>query len=87
MRQVCLLTIILLILSGCSSTTKRAAVEQPPAVYQPTPESTPVRVTAAPAPRLPEVRDAIKRVFKDAAVLDPNYNPNFLMGDFHGGNS
>src|ERR1041384_6486145 len=84
MRQVCLLTIILLILSGCSSTTKRAAVEQPPAVYQPTPESTPVRVTAAPAPRLPEVRDAIKRVFKDAAVLDPNYTPNFLMGDFNG---
>ena len=79
-----LVTIVLLTLSGCSSTTKRAAVEAPPPNYQPTPESTPVRLTAAAAPRLPEVRDAIKRVFKDAAVLDPNYNPNFLMGDFNG---
>lgn len=86
MRQssACLMTIVLLMLSACSSTTKRAAVEQAPAAYQPTPESTPVRVTAAAAPRLPEVRDAIKRIFKDAAILDPNYNPNFLMGDFNG---
>jgi hypothetical protein len=84
MRQVCLLTIILLILSGCSSTTKRAAVEQPPAVYQPTPESTPVRLAPPPAPKLVEVQSKLKQVFKDAAVLDPNYNPNFLMGDFNG---
>lgn len=86
MRQssACLMTIVLLTLSGCSSTTKRATVEPAPVAYQPTPESTPVRLTAAAPPKLPEVKDAIKRVFKDAAVLDPNYNPNFLMGDFNG---
>ena len=78
-----LLTIVLLTLSACSSSTKRAAVEQPP-TYQPTPESTPVRLTAAAAPKLVEVKDAIRRVFKDAAVIDPNYDPNFLMGDFNG---
>jgi hypothetical protein len=83
MRQLWLLTIFLLILSGCS-TTKRAAVEQAPAAYQPTPESTPVRLVAPAAPKLPEVHEAIKRVFKGAAVLDPNYSPNFLMGDFNG---
>ena len=83
MRQLWLLTILLLILSGCS-TTKRAAVEQAPVAYQPTPESTPVRLVAPAAPKLPEVHEAIKRVFKGAAVLDPNYNPNFLMGDFNG---
>jgi hypothetical protein len=84
MRQssVWLLTIVVLTVSACSS-TKRVAVEQPP-TYLPTPESTPVRLTAAAAPRLPEVRDAIRRIFKDAAVLDQNYNPNFLMGDFNG---
>ena len=82
--SACLMTIVLLTLCGCSSTTKRAAVEAPPPSYQPTPESTPVRLTAAAAPKLPEVRDAIRRVFKDAAILDPNYNPNFLMGDFNG---
>lgn len=84
MRLVWLMTLVLLlILSGCSS-TKRVAVEQPPAAYQPTPESTPVRLTAPMAPKKPEVQEAVKRVFKDAAVLDPDYNPNYLMGDFNG---
>ena len=83
MRQLWLLTIPLLILSACTS-TKRTAVEQSPAAYQPTPESTPVRLVAAAAPKLPEVHDAIKRIFRDAAVLNQNYNPNFLMGDFNG---
>jgi hypothetical protein len=82
-RSVWLLTIVVLTLSACSS-TKRVAVEQPPGYHQPTPESTPVRLTAAAAPRLPEVHDAIKRIFKDAAVLNQNHNPNFLMGDFNG---
>ena len=82
-RFVWFLFIVLLTLSACSSSTKRAAVEQAP-VYQPTPESTPVRLTAATSPRLPEVQDKIKQVFKGAAALDPNYNPNFLMGDFNG---
>ena len=84
MKQIWLLTVVLLTLSACSSTAKRVAVEQQPAAYQPTPESTPLRLTAAPAPKLPEVHDAIKRVFKGAAVLDQNFNPNFLMGDFNG---
>ena len=79
-----LLTIIVLALCACSSMPKRVAVEQPPPAYQPTPESTPVRIGAPAAPKQSEVQDAIKRVFKDAAVLDPNYNPNFLAGDFNG---
>ena len=85
MKQIsALLTIVLLSLSACSSTSKRAAVEQAPATYQPSPESTPVRLVAATAPKLPEVQDTIKRVFKDAAVLDQNHTPNFVMGDFNG---
>ena len=87
MKQTSLLTIVLLALSACTSTTKPAAVEQPPVAYQPTPESTPVRLTSAAAPKLPEVQDTIKRVFKDAAVLDQNHNPNFVMGDFNGDTS
>ena len=83
--SVWLLTIVVLTVSACSS-TKRVAVEQSPA-YVPTPESTPVRLAVAVAPRLPEVHDAIKRIFKDAAVLNQNHNPNFLMGDFNGDTS
>lgn len=80
----CLLITLLLTLSACTSTAKRVAVEQPPAGYQPSPESTPVRVITAAAPKLLEVQDAIKRVFKDAAIVDQNHNPNFVMGDFNG---
>ena len=83
MRRIWLLTIVLLTLSACSQ-TKRVAVEQAPAAYQPTPESMPVRLTPPMAPKKPEVQEAVKRVFKDAAVVDPNYNPNFFMGDFNG---
>jgi len=43
-----------------------------------------VRISAPADPKLVEVQQAVKRVFKDAAVLDPNYKPNFLAGDFNG---
>jgi hypothetical protein len=36
------------------------------------------------APKLSEVQEAVKRVFKGAAVIDPNYNPSFVAGDFNG---
>jgi hypothetical protein len=69
--------------TGCSS-TRQAVVEQPPPIYQPTPESAPVRMQAATAPKLPEVEEAVKRVFKDAAVIHPDYKSGFLSGDFNG---
>jgi len=90
MRQTAalLLTISLFaicLVSACSSSaSKRARVEAPPPAYQPSPESTPVRLTVAAAPKLAEVQEAVKRVFKDAAVVDTGSNPNFLAGDFNG---
>jgi hypothetical protein len=44
-------------------------------------------LTAPAAAKVTEVQDAVKRVFKDAAVVDTNYNPNFLAGDFNGDGS
>jgi hypothetical protein len=86
MRQttICLLTLTFTfsMLPACS-TTKKVAVEQAPN-YQPTPETIPVRVGVVMAPKLVEVQDAVKRVFKDAAVIDNNHNPGFLAGDFNG---
>jgi hypothetical protein len=70
--------------SGCGS-TKQAVVETAPAAYQPTPETpSPARLASVPAPNLPEVEAAVKRVFKDAAVVHPDYKPGFLAGDFNG---
>ena len=68
---------------ACSS-GKRTVVEAPP-VPKPSPTDTPVRrLEVAVAPKLPEVQDAVKRVFKDAVAVHPSYNPNFLSGDFNG---
>jgi rhodanese-related sulfurtransferase len=84
MRQIAawLLTVLVFLISACSS-SKRVMVEQPPAV-QPTSQATPMRIEVAMAPKLPEVEEAVRRIFKDAAVLHPNHNPNFLTGDFNG---
>jgi len=92
MRQTasCSLTALLLAISlvpACSSLSKRQVVEAPPPAYQPSPESTPVRLTAAAAAKTIEVQEAVKRIFKDAAVVDTNYNPSFLAGDFNGDGS
>lgn len=81
-----LLIVPAIILCACSS-SKRPAVEAPPVVYQPTPESTPIQITAIPAPKKSEVQEAVKRVFKDAAVVDTDYNPSYLAGDFNGDGS
>jgi hypothetical protein len=63
-------------------------VEAPPVAYQPTPQSTPPsQLTTVSAPKQSEVEQAVKRIFKDAAVIDTNYNPSFLSGDFNGDGS
>jgi rhodanese-related sulfurtransferase len=84
MRHI-VLGLISLSIIGCSTSSK-PRVETSPA-YQPTPQSTPVRMGVAQAPKLPEVQDAVKRVFKDAAVVDRSFDPHFLAGDFNGDTS
>ena len=81
--RLSLLCSICVFLVACSS-ANRAAVEQPPTPQAPAPVATPVTIDVATAPKVTEVQDAIKRVFKDAAVLHPDHNPNFLAGDFNG---
>ena len=78
-----LLTVLALTLSACSSAPKRVA-EAPPVAYQASPESTPVRLTSPAAAKVAEVQQAVKRIFKDGAVLNTDYNPSFVAGDFNG---
>jgi hypothetical protein len=60
-------------------------VEGPPA-YQPSPSPEPAQLPKLP-PKLDEVQDAVKRIFKDAAVIDSGHQPNFVAGDFNGDHS
>lgn len=90
MRQTAsaLLTVSLLtFFTACSETPKPRAESGVP-VYQSTPESAkPLAPSVAIAPNLNEVQNKIKTVFKGAAELNPNHNPNFFSGDFNGDNS
>jgi hypothetical protein len=80
-----LLSLVLLALAGGCSSKKPAVVETAPAAYQPTPQTpSPARLASVPAPNLPEVEQAVKRVFKDLAVVHPDYRSSFLAGDFNG---
>jgi len=69
---------------ACTSAPKLKA-EAPAPTYQSTPESAkPLTPSVAIGPKLPEVENKVKAIFKDAAVLDPNHKPNFFSGDFNG---
>jgi hypothetical protein len=83
-----IILLIALTLCACNS-SRQPVAEAPPAPVQPSPESTPILPAAAsaPAPKQSEVQEAVKRVFKDAAVVNTNYNPSFLSGDFNGDGS
>jgi len=76
--------------AGCAGNAKQAIVEQAPVAYQATPQSTsptPLAAALASAPKLPEVEEAVKRVFKGAAMIHPDYKSSFLTGDFNGDSS
>lgn len=73
-------------LAGCSG-TKPAVAERAPTLYQPTPQATPAKPASTAAPNLSDVEAAVQRVFKDKAVIDPDYKSILLVGDFNGDSS
>ena len=74
-------------LATACGNSKPAVVENAPAAYQPTPVSAPAKTAATVAPTLPEVEAAVKRIFKDLVIIDPDYKTSFLVGDFNGDTS
>ena len=84
---LCLFIAIVFVICACSAQPNRPIAEAPPPVVQPSPASTAVELVVAAAPKQSEVHEAVRRIFKDAAVVDTNYDPNFLSGDFNGDGS
>jgi hypothetical protein len=74
-----------LIAVGCAK-HEQMLVERTPA-YQPSPPAPQLKMPVTHSPKLPEVQEAVTRVFRDAAVIDSNYMPSFLTGDFNGDSS
>lgn len=68
--------------SGCSK-RNTVLVESTPA-YQPPSTAPQINLPKVVAAKLPEVQEAVKRVFKDGAVIDENMQPSFFTGDFNG---
>lgn len=66
---------------GCSGSGKPKveAVPSPATV-----EARQQQMAKLPAPELNQVQEAVKRVFKDSAVVDVSRQPSFLVGDFNG---
>lgn len=84
LQVLILILIVNLFTSSCSSTSN-ALVEGPPA-YQPSPvaPTAAVKMPSVIAPKLPEVQEAVRRVFKDSADIDSSSQPSFFTGDFNG---
>jgi len=74
-------------LCGCAKPPSPPIVEQPPAPQAPAAISLPPPGSEAsklPPPSLEDVQAAVKRIFKDAVVIDAGKKPNFVVGDFNG---
>ena len=68
----------------CSCSKSNNAIAESAPAYQPSPPAPQLKLpTIAPA-KLSEVQEAVRRVFKDAVLIDPASNPNFFTGDFNG---
>ena len=80
-----ILTTSSLFFTGCSK-RNTALVESAPA-YQPPPTTPQISLPKVVAPKLPEVQEAVKRVFKDGAVIHEDGRPSFFTGDFNGDKS
>lgn len=69
------------LLCGCASPAKPKVESPPPS---PSRQAEPQQMAALPAPNLDQIQQAVKRVFKDNALVDNTYKPNFIAGDFNG---
>jgi hypothetical protein len=69
-------------LLGCSMEKKPIAEAPPPSPVAPAEQ--PTQMAKLPPPQTNEVQDAVKRVFRDAAIIDSSHTPAFIVADFNG---
>lgn len=70
------------LVTGCSTARQPLAETPPPPM---TAQADPPRqLSKLPPPQARDVQEAVKRIFKDAAEIDTNQQPSFIVGDFNG---
>lgn len=62
----------------------QSPVAQAPQPQSPVTQATQQQTAKLPPPELDQIQQAVKRVFKDSAVIDSTRKPNFIAGDFNG---
>jgi hypothetical protein len=87
--QAWLLVLGSVALCACAKPPAQPLVEEPvpqnSEALKPLPP--PKQMPELPPPNREQVQEAIRRVFKDAVVIDASRNPNYLVGDFNGDKS
>lgn len=85
-----LLLASILLMSNCSTPEQERAKqkEAPPnpdaLVLQTQPSPTPAPQSSLSPPTLPEVQEAVKRIFKESVAIDSEHRSKFTVGDFNG---
>jgi hypothetical protein len=82
--------IIFLLLVILSSSYFAGCSAGPNAQNPPAPQSSPAQsqsTSQVSQPKLPEVQEAVSRVFKDAVSIDESRQPSFIAADFNGDRS
>ena len=82
--RICLVLLMsaLSFLSGCSNAEKPKAEAPPPSLLAQADQQQ--QMSQLPPPELSSVQEAVKRVFKDSALIDTSRKPTFIAGDFNG---
>lgn len=81
--RICSVVLIAIcpVLLSCATAEKPKAEAPPSPIVQ---SDQPLQVSKLPPPDLNKVQEAVKRVFKDSALIDTSRKPVFVAGDFNG---
>jgi hypothetical protein len=69
-------------LFGCETAKRPLAEAQPSPTASP--QDQPLQMAKLPPPELSSVQEAVRRVFREAALIDTSRSPVFIAGDFNG---
>jgi len=62
----------------------QSSVAQAPPQQSPVAQAPPQQIAKLPPPDLDQIQQAVKRVFKDSALVDTARKPSYVAGDFNG---